>query len=235
MRKNILITGMPRSGKSTLLKKIISIQENKVGFVTNEVRKNDERVGFEIETNLGEKSALANVDFKTSFKVSKYFVGISNLDKIMPKVAEFNSDDFLYIDEIGQMELFSDSFKQLAIKYLDSQNTCIATLSKVYSDGFTEQVKNRDDVILIEISEENRDLKEKYIEALIKKISKAKKYISEPKRFSIKANNASINTDHGIRNLKKMEDGWSCDCEFFKENLICSHVIALEEYLKARG
>jgi nucleoside-triphosphatase THEP1 len=51
MRKNILITGMPRSGKSTLLKNIISRIEDKVGFITHEIRKNGERTGFEIETN----------------------------------------------------------------------------------------------------------------------------------------------------------------------------------------
>lgn len=167
MTKNIVITGMPGSGKTTLLKKIIQKIDKKVGFVTNEIRKDGERVGFELETHRGEKSILASVDLKTEFKVSKYFVDIKNLDKIIPSVERFNERDFLFLDEIGQMELFSEKFKALVKKYLDSSNICVATLSKVYNDEFTEAIKKRDDVFLIEITEENRGSKEKYLEILL--------------------------------------------------------------------
>ena len=232
MRKNILITGMPRSGKSTLLKKLITNFDQKVGFVTNEVRKDGERIGFELENHKGEKSMLANVDFKTNFKVSRYFVDINNLGEIIPSVDQFDDHDFLFLDEIGQMELFSEKFKVLVKKYLDSPNTCIATLSKIYSDEFTETIKKRNDIFLIEITEENREEKEKYLETLLKKIVKAKRYISEPNRFSINQNDVSITTDHGTRILTKRKEGWICNCDFFQENKVCSHIIALEEYLK---
>ena len=232
MRKNILITGMPRSGKSTLLKKIIQQVGNRVGFITNEVRKDGERIGFELENHKGEKSMLANVDFKTNFKVSRYFVNIKNLDEIIPSVNQFSVHDFLFLDEIGQMELFSEKFKALVQKYFDSPNTCIATLSKVYSDEFTELIKKRKDIFLIEITEENRDEKEKYLETLLRKIAKAKRYVSEPDRFLINQQEASIRTDHSTRTLIKQKEGWICNCDFFKENKVCSHIIALEEYLK---
>jgi len=223
---------MPRSGKSTLLKKIIQQFDNKVGFVTNEVRKDGERIGFEIETNAGEKSMLANVDFKTNFKVSRYFVDIENLDLMISKVENFEKNDFLFLDEIGQMELFSEKFKVLVEKYLDSTNICIATLSKIYSNEFIEDIKRRNDIFLIEITESNRDEKEKYLETLLRKIAKAKRYVSEPDRFSINQHEVSIRTDHGTRILTEQKKGWICSCEFFKENKVCSHVIALEEYLK---
>jgi len=223
---------MPRSGKSTLLKKLITNFDQKVGFVTNEVRKDGERIGFELENHKGEKSMLANVDFKTNFKVSRYFVDINNLGEIIPSVDQFDDHDFLFLDEIGQMELFSEKFKVLVKKYLDSPNTCIATLSKIYSDEFTETIKKRNDIFLIEITEENREEKEKYLETLLKKIVKAKRYISEPNRFSINQNDVSITTDHGTRILTKRKEGWICNCDFFQENKVCSHIIALEEYLK---
>jgi len=232
MRKNILITGLPKSGKSILLKKIISGLENKVGFVTNEIRENGERTGFEIETHLGERSTLASINFKTDFQVSKYFVDIDNLDRMIPKVSEFNNENILFLDEIGQMELFSENFKKLVLKYLDSPNICIGTLSKIYSNDFTEQIKKRDDVILVEISEENRDPTEQFLTTLIRKIQKAKRYASEPERFLIKENEVTVTTDHGIKNLKKLEDRWVCDCNFFAENNVCSHTIALEEVKK---
>lgn len=232
MRKNILITGMPRSGKSTLLKKIIQNFDHKVGFVTNEVRKDGERIGFELETHKREKSMLANVDFKTNLKVSRYFIDIKNLDKTIPYVDKFDERDFLFLDEIGQMQLFSEAFKLLVEKYLDSTNTCIATLSKIYSDEFIENIKKRNDIFLIEITEENRDSKEKYIEILLRKIEKAKRYSSEPNRFSINQKEVSITTDHGTRMLSKQTGEWMCNCDFFQENKVCSHTIAREEYLK---
>ncbi len=232
MRKNILITGMPRSGKSTLLKKIIPKFNPKVGFVTNEVRKDNERVGFELETHTGQKTMLAHVDFITNLKVSRYFVEIKNLDEIIPSVDKFNEHDFLFLDEIGQMELFSEKFKFLVEKYLDSPNVCIAALSKVYSDEFIEAIKRRNDIFLFEITEENRNGKKEYLETLLRKIAKAKRYVSEPNRFSINQNEVTIATDHGTRILTKQKEEWICNCKFFKENKICSHVIALEEYLK---
>jgi nucleoside-triphosphatase THEP1 len=232
MRKNILITGMPKSGKSTLLKKVISGLENKVGFVTNEIRENGERIGFEIETNLVEKVTLADVSFQTDFQVSKYFVDVNNLDKIIPKVSEFNNENILFLDEIGQMQLFSENFKNLVLKFLYSPNTCLATVSKIFSNEFIEQIKTRNDVILVEITEENRDTKEKFLTKLIGKIQKAKRYAGEPERFLIKGDEVTITTDHGEKHLKKVEDGWLCDCEFFTENKICSHLMAVEEFLR---
>ena len=170
MQKNILITGKPKSGKSTLLRKIINDISNKVGFVTNEVRENGERIGFEIETSTGDKSLLASVNLKTNLKVSKYFVNIINLDKIIQKVSVYANGDLLFVDEIGQMELFSEKFKGLVLNYLDSQNMCIATISKIYQDDFIKQIKSRKDVILVEIEEGNRNEKENQLRNLIKKI-----------------------------------------------------------------
>lgn len=232
MRKNILITGLPKSGKSTILRKIISGCQDKVGFITNEVREGGERVGFEIETQNGKKAMLASVKFNTGPKVSKYFVDIENLDLMIGEIIKFKEKDLLFLDEIGQMELFSEKFKEIVVKFLDSENLCIATLSKVYTDDFVEKIKKRNDVIIIEITRENREVKKKLIEDLIKKIIKAKKYASEPKRFKIEHGNATINTEHRIRHITSIENKLICDCKFFKENKICSHVIALEEFSK---
>jgi nucleoside-triphosphatase len=231
MRKNILITGLPRSGKSTILKKIISSYQNKVGFITNEVLENGERAGFEAETHNGKKAMLASVKFNTNRKVSKYFVDTENLDLMLREITEFKKEDLLFLDEIGQMELFSEKFKEIAIKFLDSENLCITTLLKVYTDDFIEKIKNRNDIIIVEITQENTEIKQKLIENLIKKIIKAKKYASEPERFTIGNGKAAINTDHGVRHIISEEGKLICDCGFFQENRICSHVIALEEFL----
>ncbi len=167
MKKNILITGKPKSGKSTLLQKIINPISNKVGFVTPEIRENGERVGFAVETSNGERVILAHINSETEHKVSRYFVDVSSFNKGIESILDFNDTNFLYIDEIGQMELFSDNFKHLVLKYFNSPNKCLATLTCVYEDDFITELKKRDDVVIIEITPENCEEQEKNIKDLI--------------------------------------------------------------------
>lgn len=229
MQKNILIMGQPKSGKTTLLNRVIADIPNKVGFITKEILANGQRTGFEIQTHLGNNAILASIDFKTPNHVSKYFVNTDNLDSVIPEVSLFGDEDVLYLDEIGQMELFSEKFRELVLKFLDSKNTLIATISQVYEDDFTKDIKNRKDIILVELSKENREAREKFINLLIKKIDKARGYINEPDRFTRKDSGIEIRSEHGTRNLVSLNGKWECDCNFFKKNKICSHSIAVTE------
>jgi len=226
MEKNILVTGVPKSGKSTLLKKIVADIQDKAGFVTNEILGTEGRVGFEIESHTGHKAILAHVDFATPYTVSKYGIDVENLDAIIPGISTFSSSDLLYLDEIGQMQLFSEKFKDLVLKFLNSPNTCVATLSYVYQNSFTELLKDRDDVILVEISPENREKKEEFVRKLIQKIAKARVYLKQPERFTRKENKVVLRSEHGTRTLMPENGCWACNCEFFQEYGICSHVIA---------
>ena len=106
MQKNIIITGEPKSGKSTLLANIIKDIPNTVGIVTKEIQKNNARVGFEIESHANHKVILAHIESETKYKVSKYFVNIENLESILSEISTFKKGDLLYLDEIGQMQLF---------------------------------------------------------------------------------------------------------------------------------
>ncbi len=125
--------------------------------------------------------------------------------------------------------MYSEEFKKLTLKYLNSENVCLATISKIYTNEFIESIKSRKDVILIEINPNNREEKYKFISKLIGKIHKAERYSSEPKRFNISSNKVSIITDHGEKHLIKKDDLWSCNCDFYNTNKICSHLLAFEE------
>ncbi|MFT4304027.1 MAG: nucleoside-triphosphatase [Candidatus Woesearchaeota archaeon] len=167
---NIIITGMPRCGKTTILKEVISYYNQKVGFVTNEIICDGERIGFEIETFNYNKITLAHINFKSKLKVSKYFVNINNLDSIIKYVNKYDKDELLFLDEIGEMELYSDKFKKLVIDYLDSDNVCIATLSKVFCNDFIEKIKQRKDCLIIDVYVSNRDSKTIEIKQKLKKL-----------------------------------------------------------------
>jgi nucleoside-triphosphatase THEP1 len=58
--KNILLTGPPRCGKSTLIEKLIKqIHRPVTGFFTREMKKKGRRVGFSIVTLDGREGILA--------------------------------------------------------------------------------------------------------------------------------------------------------------------------------
>ncbi len=231
MRNNILLTGMPKSGKSTMLERIISEQNNKMGLITKEVREDGERTGFEMFTHNEQSAILASIYFDSEIQVSKYGVKILSLDKIIPFVSEINSKDILYLDEIGRMQMHSESFKELATQYLDSENTTLATITMNYSDDFIKSVKERNDIILVEISPENRESKYEFVSKLIGKIAKATRYSNEPERFTISDKFVSIKTDHGEKHLSKENNIWSCDCPFYAQNNLCSHLLAYENLI----
>ncbi|MBI2044311.1 AAA family ATPase [Candidatus Pacearchaeota archaeon] len=164
----IIITGLPGSGKSTVLEKVISDIKNKKGFITREIRNNGLREGFKIVTNNGKDKILASIHFKTPHKVSKYYVDLNGFEEILPEFFNFSKNETLYIDEIGEMELFSKQFEELIMKYLNSENTFLATLSKVYSNDLIKSIKERKDVKIVEITADNREEKLKEIKKMIK-------------------------------------------------------------------
>jgi nucleoside-triphosphatase THEP1 len=156
--KNILITWLPKSWKSTLLNKIINEIVDKKWFITNEILNSLwNRIWFEMITNSWLKNTLSHIDFISELKVSKYWVNINNIDWILKDISEFNKNDLLYIDEIWEMELFSEKFKDLVLKFLNSDNIFIWTLSKVYINDFIEMIKKRNDVVILELYENNRN------------------------------------------------------------------------------
>lgn len=167
MTKNILITGQPHCGKSTLLKHLIERIERKQGFITDEMLRDGERIGFWITTAGGERSLLASIDTDSPFRVSRYGVDLPALERAIEPLFGFGAHDLLYIDEIGQMELASPRFRALVNTYLEAPNRFLGTISAVYSDEFTAAIRTFGDVEIIEINERNRDQVARDLECLI--------------------------------------------------------------------
>ena len=83
-RKNIIVTGMPRTGKTTLVENSISLVAEKQGFLTKEIRgKDNERVGFESITADGACAVIAHVNMPSPHKVGKYGVDVSAFDALL--------------------------------------------------------------------------------------------------------------------------------------------------------
>lgn len=158
-QKNILFTGLPGCGKSTVIEKIVQrIDRPSTGFFTREIRKAGRRIGFSITTLDGRRGILAHIDIRSSRRVGRYGVNLRDIDTIaVPSMIPANDQVMIVVDEIGKMECFSDLFRQTLIRILDSANTLVGSIA-LKGDAFIEAVKNRPDTLLITVSQQNREL-----------------------------------------------------------------------------
>lgn len=85
--KNILLTGRPRVGKSTIIQKVVERLRstgftNIGGFYTSEIRKGGEHVGFAINTIDGKVGRLAEVGFESPYRLGKYGIDMEAFERI---------------------------------------------------------------------------------------------------------------------------------------------------------
>ncbi len=162
MNKNLLLTGPPGSGKTTVVKRVIQLMKERndapsmSGFYTEEVCKEGQRVGFLIKTLKGREGFLAHRDFPSPYRVGKYGVSLENFENMVIPGIEALDSEVLIIDEIGKMECFSRRFVEAVTKALDSPVPVIATISQKY-DKTMRTIKRRTDVTLLTLSLCNRD------------------------------------------------------------------------------
>jgi len=159
IKKNILITGLPGVGKTTLVKKLSEELKHlhPVGFYTEEIRKEGVRKGFELVSLDGKRGLLSHKDIKSPFRVGQYKVDIESFEDFLDSVPFFGPlNHLIIIDEIGKMECFSDSFKNLLKKIFNSGKLVIATIA-LKGSGLMAEIKEREDVKLFELTSHNRD------------------------------------------------------------------------------
>jgi len=158
-KKNILITGLPGVGKTTLINNIVEALKDlrPAGFYTAEIRRSGIRKGFELISLDGKKELLSHTDIQSPYRVGKYKVDVKRFEDFLSSLPLLNlSTRLIVIDEIGKMECFSDQFKNLLKEILDSDKCLIATIA-LKGSGIIEEIKKRRDVKLFEITQGNRN------------------------------------------------------------------------------
>ncbi len=156
---NILLTGKPGVGKSTIIQKVIESLgvDRTAGFWTMEIRVRNQRVGFSIQTVDGVVGTLAHVDNDRGPRVGKYTVSIEHIDEVaIPSMERArNAGKIIIIDEIASMELKSPQFAPEVKRCLDTKRV-LGTLQE-RPGSFQDEVRMRTDIRIIEITHENRD------------------------------------------------------------------------------
>ncbi len=154
--RNIFITGKKGIGKSTLLEKVIEDVDCSIG-------------GFIQEKIFGEELSFFNVVSLYDLN-DNYIIGSYDLKKrsLSPLIENFNIisknillkslyyRDLIVLDELGFMEEDSELFKETIYNILDSDKPVLGVL-KECDTSFISKIKNRKDVYIIKIDENNRD------------------------------------------------------------------------------
>lgn len=157
--KNILLTGVPGVGKTTLVRWMVERlrQFHPAGFYTEEIRERGRRQGFLLVSLRGGTGVLSHVACESPLRVGRYGVDSAAFEEFLDLSFPANlSAGILIIDEIGKMECHSRKFRCLVTEVLDSNETVIATVAK-RGDEFIEGIKKREDSILYELTLSNRD------------------------------------------------------------------------------
>ena len=157
--KNLLITGEPGIGKSTVIQKLITELKplKPVGFYTAEIRTNGVRVGFQAISIDGRRHNLAHVDLRSHLVVGKYRVGVHGFEKFLNRIDLVESNGRLVIiDEIGKMECMSRRFREVICELLEQDRIVVATIAQE-GVGLIDNIRKRDDILLLEMNRRNRE------------------------------------------------------------------------------
>lgn len=165
-RPHLLITGRPRTGKTTLISEVVNLWPRRCGgFITEEIKQRGERIGFRIRSLDGSLGILASIYLTSPYRVSRYGVDLESLEKIgveaIYRAIAFK--EIVVIDEIGKMELYSEKFKQAVLDALDSPKRVLGVIH-LASLPFLDKIRSHPEAIIFEVNgENNSEIKKKII------------------------------------------------------------------------
>jgi len=174
MKRVLLLTGQPGTGKTALIKEVLTrVRVKAAGFYTEEIRTGGIRQGFRIVTLDGHEAMLAHVGFSSPYHVSKYRVDTDALDRVgvssLRRAA--HETDLIVIDEIGKMELISTQFREAVTKAINSDKKVLGTIM-FNRHPFADEIKRCPEVETLLVTRDNRiDIMDKVLNWLSVEVS----------------------------------------------------------------
>jgi len=179
---NILLTGKPGIGKSTVLEKIItSFAPPEIsGCITQEIRDSSgDRIGFVsqgIGKNTREICIAHSLDIDSDVCVGKYNIDITAVKNTMSFVKKKLTTQLVVIDEIGRIQSKAAGVIDGIYDLFQNNKNHIILSTIVYDDeSFARPFKENLSNILLKVSLENRE----YLIDVLLSLIENKKHYSE--------------------------------------------------------
>jgi nucleoside-triphosphatase len=163
----LLLTGAPRCGKSTLVRRLVEAYPGIAGGVigaelTGEDRR---RCGFELQIvwkapgaglAVVERTVLARAEASGDCQIGRYGVSTGALETAVRALdGAMHEGGLVIVDEIGPLLLVSTAFQDAVLRCLDGPGDLLATLSQS-QDPFLERLRARPGVRMVEVTRANR-------------------------------------------------------------------------------
>ena len=172
------ITGLPRSGKSAVLDKVVSmiIEERKAdsrgrrrmnvaniigGMRTEAIIEDGERVGYAcVDILSGDRGVMAHREIDSRNRILGFGIDPSELDKVaVPAIQNaIGNCEILVIDEVGKFSVESEGFVAAVRGALEYDMPTLLTLHKKSRHPLLQDIRRRDDGRILEVTPVNRAL-----------------------------------------------------------------------------
>lgn len=156
---HIFLTGEKKVGKSTIIEKVVKEHNIPlVGFKTLPYYEGERFAGYIMkEVGMTQNFSVENkisivLENGKVFPIIETFekIGVNIISKAMKK------SKWILMDELGRFETKALNFRRTVLKCLDGDCHVIGVIQDTETD-FLDEIRNRKDVILIKVTEENRN------------------------------------------------------------------------------
>ena len=172
------ITGLPRSGKSAVMEKVLDmltderqreltmrgiVREHPLlgGVRTEPLLENGERLGYKvINIVTEEEGVIAHKSIDSRLRVLGYGLNMEELERVAIPAIQYAVDhcEVLVIDEIGKFSVESEAFVSAVRSALEVDMPTLLTLHKKSRHPLLQDIRRRDDGRILEVTPVNRSL-----------------------------------------------------------------------------
>ncbi len=173
------ITGLPRSGKTAVLAKVLEMITDERrgeidarggnsssieivgGMKTEPILDGSERVGFKvIDIKTSAEAVMAHKDIDSRLRVLGYGIDTDALESVALPAIEFAKDycEVIVIDEIGKFAVESEDFVNMVRAALEVDKPTVLALHKKSRHPLLQDIRRRDDARILEVTPVNRAL-----------------------------------------------------------------------------
>ncbi len=160
---NVLLTGKPGCGKTTVCGKVVGRLEDKGfrcgGIICPEVKESGGKVGSNVmDVRTKEQAIMARLNCGVGsggIKVGRYSLRQEGIEFGRNAIENASGCDVIAVDEIGLVELEDNGLMDAASKALNSGNTTIVIVRSRLKEEFLGRFKGRD-FMAFDVTEENR-------------------------------------------------------------------------------